>query len=240
MRKYVKLVSALLILVMMMAQVVCVGAATKATVSYSAKQTDHFEKTITVKFTNAENVTDVYVKTFKDSDATSVQYEKYSMTNVKTFDVTLKVKPNDEKTFRITYKENGENVTKEYNIGGNSYYNPGSATAPKEDYYTGLIGGSSSSSNNGTIIYSYVTDNGCNVYEKWSDVKGYEVKKYDYYYVTCRTLNVRNGAGTWADKVGTLKRNAKVKVYDITKAGWAVIEYNGHLRYVSARYLAEY
>ena len=42
MRKYVKLVSALLILVMMMAQVVCLNAATaKATTSYSAKQTDH-------------------------------------------------------------------------------------------------------------------------------------------------------------------------------------------------------
>lgn len=237
MRKYVKLVSALLILVMMMAQVVYLNAATaKATTSYSAKQTDHFEKTITVKFNNAEKVTKVYVATYK-ADNSPVNYEVHTMSGVKSFEVTLKVKPTDEKTFRITYEEDGSKVTKDYAIGGNSYYNPGSAIAPKEDYYTGLIGGSSSSSNNGTIIEGTFDPN------KWygyCDKEDYEVKKYDYYYVTCRTLNVRNGAGTWADKVGTLKRNAKIKVYDITKSGWAVIEYDGHLRYVSARYIDEY
>lgn len=236
MRKYVKLVSALLILVMMMAQVVCVGAAVKASFTITAKQVDHFEKEITVNVTNGKNVSYVLIEEF-DKYGALVAQEGAGFSNTEKLGVTVKVRPTEVAKLKVTVYEGTEEATREYIVGGNSYYNPGSATAPKEDYYTGLIGGSSSSSNNGTIIEGTFDPN------KWYgyyDKEDYEVKKYDYYYVTCRTLNVRNGAGTWADKVGTLKRNAKIKVYDITKSGWAVIEYDGHLRYVSARYIDEY
>ncbi|MGN1248686.1 MAG: SH3 domain-containing protein [Candidatus Spyradocola sp.] len=52
-------------------------------------------------------------------------------------------------------------------------------------------------------------------------------------YVTCRTLNVRSGAGTSYSKVGTLSRNAAVEVESVS-GGWAKLT-NG--TYVCYKYL---
>lgn len=52
-------------------------------------------------------------------------------------------------------------------------------------------------------------------------------------YVTCRTLNVRSGAGTSYSKVGTLSRNAAVEVESVS-GGWAKLT-NG--TYVAYKYL---
>ncbi|MDU2197883.1 MAG: C39 family peptidase [Peptostreptococcaceae bacterium] len=54
--------------------------------------------------------------------------------------------------------------------------------------------------------------------------------------VTTNSLNVRSGAGTKYKKVGSIKKNTKVKVYSISK-GWAKIEYKNSKRYVSSQYL---
>lgn len=55
------------------------------------------------------------------------------------------------------------------------------------------------------------------------------------YYVTCRTLNVRKGAGTSYAKAGKLHRGDKVEVVSISK-DWAKLA-NG--TYVSAKYIAK-
>ncbi len=55
------------------------------------------------------------------------------------------------------------------------------------------------------------------------------------YYVTCRTLNVRKGAGTSYAKAGKLHRGDKVEVVSISK-NWAKLA-NG--TYVSAKYIAK-
>lgn len=227
MKKYVKLISALLVLVMMLAQVVCVNAAIKASFTITAKQVDHFEKEITVNVTNGKNVSYVLIEEYDKYGNLKAQ-EGADFSNTEKFGVTVSVRPTEIAKLKVTVLEGEEKSTREYNVGGNSYYNPGSVSTPKEDYYTGLRGGSSSSSSsNGTIVEGYYED------------KKEEIPEYEYYYVTCRKLNVRNGAGTWADKVGSLKRYDKVKVYDIKSNDWAVIEYAGHLRFVSAKYLAK-
>lgn len=57
-------------------------------------------------------------------------------------------------------------------------------------------------------------------------------------YVTCRTLNVRAGAGTSYKIVGKLSRNTKVAVLE-TANGWSKISFNGGTAYVSDKYLAK-
>ncbi len=253
MRKSVKIVSALLVLVMLMAQVVCMNAAvTKPSFSWSAEQVDHYEKKISAKLNNGKDVTSITIESYKDkNDAAYVQTSTVSVTQQSddyatvTYYATLYVRPTVEKYVKVTATLS-DNSTCEfwYTVGGNSYYNPGSSSGSSNGgVYDGLQ--SSGSSNNGNYWYS--SSSGSNVWEEYDPNKWYgyrdeveeEKEKYDLYYVTCRSLNVRNGAGTWADRVGSLKRYDTVKVYDI-EDGWAVIEYKGHLRFISARYISEY
>ena len=58
----------------------------------------------------------------------------------------------------------------------------------------------------------------------------------DLYMVTCRTLNVRAGAGTNFEILGTLSRGAEVEILDVLN-GWYKIEYLGGEAYVSAAYI---
>jgi len=237
MKKYVKLISALFVLVMMLAQVVCLHAASvQPSVSYSTKQIDHFEKTCTVTLKNVKDVKHVWIASYKSDKTTCIEKAKHEINGEpSSVEVYLNVRPTDAQYIHCTiHMDDGTTIDKWYNVGGNSYYNPGSASTSKEDYYTGLRGGSSSSSSNGTIVEGYYDP-----YNRYYEDKKEEIPEYEYYYVTCRKLNVRNGAGTWADKVGSLKRYDKVKVYDIKSNDWAVIEYAGHLRFVSAKYLAK-
>ena len=55
-------------------------------------------------------------------------------------------------------------------------------------------------------------------------------------YVTCRTLNVRAGAGTNFEILGTLSRGTEVEILDVLN-GWYKIEYLGGEAYVSAAYI---
>ncbi len=55
-------------------------------------------------------------------------------------------------------------------------------------------------------------------------------------HVTCRTLNVRTGAGTNFEILGTLSRGAEVEILDVLP-GWYKIEYLGGEAYVSAAYI---
>ena len=55
-------------------------------------------------------------------------------------------------------------------------------------------------------------------------------------HVTCRTLNVRAGAGTNFEILGTLSRGTEVEILDVLN-GWYKIEYLGGEAYVSAAYI---
>ena len=55
-------------------------------------------------------------------------------------------------------------------------------------------------------------------------------------HVTCRTLNVRAGAGTNFEILGTLSRGAEVEILDVL-LGWYEIEHLGGEAYVSAAYI---
>ena len=55
-------------------------------------------------------------------------------------------------------------------------------------------------------------------------------------HVTCRTLNVRAGAGTNFEILGTLARGTEVEILDVLP-GWYEIEYLGGVGYGSAAYI---
>ncbi|MGI5885581.1 MAG: SH3 domain-containing protein [Candidatus Spyradocola sp.] len=56
-----------------------------------------------------------------------------------------------------------------------------------------------------------------------------------YYRVICRTLNVRTGAGTQFERVGTLSRGTLVS--GVVENGWLRFDFAGQTRYCSAAYL---
>ena len=232
MKKTAKIVSALLVLVFVMAQIVCVNAATTASVSITAKQTDHYEKTVTASFANASKVTKVYIG-LEDANGNRISTEEHAFDNCATFSMSVKVNPAEVSKVLVTYVDNGEQVKKTFTVGPNGYYNINSGSGSSNNgVYDGLIGSGSSSSGNGTIIWTtYDPDTWYGYHE---DIP----ERYTTMYVTCRTLNVRKGPGTSYGKVGTLSRRTKVEVYSIEN-DWAVIMYNGHLRYVSAKYLSK-
>lgn len=55
-------------------------------------------------------------------------------------------------------------------------------------------------------------------------------------HVTCRTLNVRAGAGTNFDILGTLSRGTEISVRDVLP-GWYEIDFHGGIGYVSSAYI---
>lgn len=241
-KKTAKIVSALLVLVLVMAQIVCVNAAAKTpNFSVSAKQTDHFEKTITLSVTNGASVSVVGMSAYDEKDGKIVGSTEKVSIDADTFSVSIKVRPNDVSYVRIVVRDkNNKDLYNEwYAVGPNGYYdiNAGSSSSSSNGTYDGLSSSSSSnggywtgSSNNNSNVWDYYDPNAWHGY--------YEETRKDTttYYVTCRTLNVRKGAGTSYGKVGTLSRYTEVEVYSIEK-DWAVIEFNGHLRYVNAKYL---
>ena len=58
-------------------------------------------------------------------------------------------------------------------------------------------------------------------------------------YVTASTLNVRDSWSSGSTKVGTLSFGAKVAVTGKCSNGWVRIQYDGHVAYVSGKYLTE-
>ena len=242
-KKSAKIVSALLVLVLMMAQIVCVNAAGTPSFSYSTKQVDHYEKQVTISVTNGSSVGDVWLAAYETKEGKKVDDAvKYNLDGASTFSVSMNVRPNDVGYMHfVAYDKSGAVLKDEwYAVGGNSYYdiNAGSGSTSSNGTYDGLINSGSSGStwngsyNNGSNVWDYYDPNA------WYGYYDETRKDTTTYFVTCRTLNVRKGAGTSYGKVGTLSRNTAVEVYSIEK-GWAVIEFNGHLRYVSAKYLSK-
>ena len=235
-KKTAKIVSALLVLVLLMAQVVCISAAEKTPrFSVSSKQTDHYEKTITLSVTNVASVSVVHVSAYDKKDGNKVGSTEKVNISADTFSVSIKVNPNEATYVRFVVRDSaGKDLYNEwYAVGPNGYYNINSGSGSSNNgTYDGLIGSGSSSSDNGTIIWTTYDP------DTWYGYREDIPELYTTMYVTCRTLNVRKGPGTSYGKVGTLSRRTKVEVYSIEN-DWAVIMYNGHLRYVSAKYLSK-
>ena len=66
-----------------------------------------------------------------------------------------------------------------------------------------------------------------------------EVEKTTKYEVTTSSLNVRSGAGTSYNILGSVKSGEILEVYSISN-GWAKIKFKTSVAYVSASYLKEY
>ena len=139
--------------------------------------------------------------------------------------VSLDIRREYIKSVKITVVDMlDRTITQVVNTGENGYYNPGS-------------GSNTGSSGVWDGTFKDNTSSGSDNTNGWTGYYDDSSKDYTTYYVTCRTLNVRKSDSARSTKVGTLRRNAKVHVYNI-QDGWAVIDYKGNLRYVSARYLS--
>lgn len=97
-----------------------------------------------------------------------------------------------------------------------------------ENAGSGSSGSGSSGSSSGSYYPTYwpVVDE--------TTVGGAEAE--ERYIVLCRKLNVREGAGTQSEKIGSLSRGEVVKGED-TGSGWIRIEYEGKTAYISAQYV---
>ena len=91
----------------------------------------------------------------------------------------------------------------------------------------------------------YLGDSGSWVKVKYNSKTGYVYGSYvgedtssiTTKYVTATTLNVRSGAGTSYQVIGTLSKGTKVEVISESN-GWSKINYNGKTGYVSSQYLS--
>ena len=271
MKRSIKITSALLVLVLLLAQVVCVSAASWPKVTTSVKQTDHYIKTVSAKVESGKTtVTDIYMRAYKADKKTAVDSEAQHVDVPENAQVTMsmEVRPSEASYVRVVVyyiDENGiahnndeDGIVKWVTVGSNGYYNPSSNGSSNrydsDDYWDGFRGSSSTSSSSSSSSSSWSDDpNETNVWEyvgsssssssskpssgnTWTGYYEDRPNLYDLYTVNCRTLNVRAGDGTNYAIVGTVHRGDIVQVYDI-EDGWAVIRYEGRLRYVSANYL---
>lgn len=196
---------------------------------YNVDQTDHFQKTVTASGRGGVGVKTICIDGYKkvNGDTPDKSYTTGTV-NVKgaNMTVSLDIRPEYIKSVKITVVDMlGRTITQVVNTGENGYYNPGSGSnTGSSGVWDGTFKDNTSSSSDNTNGWTGYYDDDSS-------------KDYTTYYVTCRTLNVRKSDSARSTKVGTLRRNAKVHVYNI-QDGWAVIEYKGNLRYVSARYLS--
>ena len=195
---------------------------------YNVDQTDHFQKTVTASGRGGVGVESIRIDGYKKVNA-DTQEKSYTTgtVNVKgaNMTVSLDIRPEYIKSVKITVVDRlGRTITQVVNTGENGYYNPGS-------------GSNTGSSGVWDGTFKDNTSSGSDNTNGWTGYYDDSSKDYTTYYVTCRTLNVRKSDSARSTKVGTLRRNAKVHVYNI-QDGWAVIDYKGNLRYVSARYLS--
>ena len=156
MKRSIKITSALLVLVLLLAQVVCVNAASygRPGISISMEQTDHYIKTVTAKISG----TNVYYVTMKAlaPNGSVVSSQATPVTVGTQVTVSMEVRPDkvDKVEVKVDYvTESGEyngTWTASQKVGGNSYYNPSSSGSinryDSDDYWDGIRGGSSSSS----------------------------------------------------------------------------------------------
>lgn len=246
MKRTAKITSALLVLMLVLAQVVCVSAAAVSplSVNISSKQTDHYEKTITVtvrggtgssKDVGIASITMACYKTKESSNIGDAEVASFGGSYNGT--MSLKVRPNDVNYVKVIVADTNGLVRETWHtVGDNGYYNisSGSGSGSSSGTWDGIVSGGSSS---GSSSSSSSGNGWTGYYDDDDDDDYYYGNLTKTYYVTCRSLNVRKGDGTSYSKVGSLSRGATVKVYDIDN-GWAVIDYKGSLRYVSSKYLS--
>lgn len=195
---------------------------------YNVDQTDHFQKTVTASGRGGVGVKTIRIDGYKNVNGGN-QDDSYTTGTVKVnganMTVSLDIRPEYIKSVKITVVDMlDRTITQVVNTGENGYYNPGS-------------GSNTGSSGVWDGTFKDNTSSGSDNTNGWTGYYDDSSKDYTTYYVTCRTLNVRKSDSARSTKVGTLRRNAKVHVYNI-QDGWAVIDYKGNLRYVSARYLS--
>ena len=200
----------------------------KPYISYSIEQTDHYQKTVTASGRGGVGVKSICIDGYKKVNA-DTQDKSYTTGTVNVnganMTVSLDIRPEYIKSVKITVVDMlDRTITQVVNTGENGYYNPGS-------------GSNTGSSGVWDGTFKDNTSSGSDNTNGWTGYYDDSSKDYTTYYVTCRTLNVRKSDSARSTKVGTLRRNAKVHVYNI-QDGWAVIDYKGNLRYVSARYLS--
>ena len=158
MKRSIKITSALLVLVLLLAQVVCVNAVSysRPSVSTSVKQTDHYIKTVTVSV-SGDNATGVSLQGYdkKDGTAVSGSYQSMAIPEGAKVSCSLEVRPSEVGAVkvRVRYKDsvNTDTVYETWvTVGSNSYYNPSSSGSSNrydsDDYWDGFRGSSSSSS----------------------------------------------------------------------------------------------
>lgn len=96
MKRSIKITSALLVLVLLLAQVVCVSAVSysKPSISTSVKQTDHYIKTVTVSV-SGDNATGVSLQGYdkKDGTAVSGSYQSMAIPKGAKVSCSLEVRP---------------------------------------------------------------------------------------------------------------------------------------------------
>ncbi len=204
------------------------------TISCSVAQTDHFKKTVTASAKGGVGVKTIRIDGYKKVNA-DTQNTSYTTGEIQVngadMSVSLEIAPEVVKSVKITVVDMlDRKITKVVNTGDNGYYSP-SSSKESSGVWDGIRENKSSVSENTNVWTGYYTST--------ERVDAEEEKQTDYsiYYVTCRKLNVRKSDSTRGTKVGTLTRNTAVRVYNI-QDGWAVIDYKGDLRYVSARYLS--
>ena len=194
---------------------------------YNVDQTDHFQKTVTASGRGGVGVKTIRIDGYKKVNADTQEGYTTGTVNVNgaNMTVSLDIRPEYIKSVKITVVDMlDRTITQVVNTGENGYYNPGS-------------GSNTGSSGVWDGTFKDNTSSGSDNTDGWTGYYDDSSKDYTTYYVTCRTLNVRKSDSARSTKVGTLRRNAKVHVYNI-QDGWAVIDYKGNLRYVSARYLS--
>ena len=251
MKRSVKIASALVVLVLMLAQVIGVSAAVVTTYTPTfSTEIDKTGLTVTVDRISSASACKIYVnnkeytgwsKKIDMGVLNNYNYIYCMVVNADTQDksyttgtvnvnganmtVSLDIRPEYIKSVKITVVDMLDRIiTQVVNTGENGYYNPGS-------------GSNTGSSGVWDGTFKDNTSSGSDNTNGWTGYYDDSSKDYTTYYVTCRTLNVRKSDSARSTKVGTLRRNAKVHVYNI-QDGWAVIDYKCNLRYVSARYLS--
>ena len=131
MKRSIKITSALLVLVLLLAQVVCVSAVSysKPSISTSVKQTDHYIKTVTVSV-SGDNATGVSLQGYdkKDGTAVSGSYQSMAIPKGAKVSCSLEVRPSEVGAVkvRVRYMDsaNTDTVYETWvTVGSNNYYN---------------------------------------------------------------------------------------------------------------------
>ncbi len=235
MKKLVKALSLLLALVCILSMTVVVSAGTKCLktpyISASVKQTDHYQRTVSIDVSNLEDVTYLKIKETRTSGAGKYVVSR-SVTNPSegklTLTYTFKVATNEKDVVKFYVVECYNGTTKlaekTVYVGSNQYFDIDS-----------LDDGSESRGSYDGLRPSYKEEPASSS-DQWTGYQDDKVSYVGIYTVKCNKLNVRAGMSTKSKKVGSIKKGTNVCVYTFNE-GWAKILYEGEYCYVSAKYL---